>query len=975
MTRTVPDAVLPPSEWNATERAYPALLLHEAFAAQARRTPDAPAVSFRGERLTYEELDDRADELAGRLSRLGAAPNTLVAVCMGRSIEMVVALYAILKSGAAYVPVDPEYPTERIAFMLADTVAPIILTQERLIDRAQGTTATVIPVDATHRQDVTNSPTAPSMASLDDLAYVIYTSGSTGQPKGAMISHRAIANRIFWMQEAFGLTADDRVLQKTPYSFDVSVWEFFWPLLFGAELVIAEPGGHRDTMYLARTIQECAITTIHFVPSMLQLFLENPRASACTSLRRVICSGEALPRALQDRFFARLDAGLHNLYGPTEAAVDVTAWACDPASRLPFVPIGTPVANTQIHILDTDLHPVPVGTSGELYIGGTQVGLGYLGRPELTRERFLDDPFSDRAGARLYRTGDLARYLPDGNIEFLGRSDYQVKIRGFRVELGEIEAAIEAIEGVRQTAVVARERSSGDLELVAYVSHADGDDLPIELLRRRLGERLPEYMVPTTFVPIERFPLTSSGKVDRKQLPAPVRRRPQLGEPYVAPRSELEKFVAETWQEILDLDAVGVNDRFFELGGTSLQAARFVNHMQIALGESIFIVTLFSAPSVAAYSTFLETQYPAAVARLLGDEAPVTDGGPLRAPITEDDLSRFRSLVPALGHVPHDLDPKNPPAIFILSPPRSGTTLLRIMLAGHGDLFSASELQLLGFETLKERASAYSGRFRGWLDGAIRAVMEVKGQDADGAKRIIQASEAEGLTTKEFYRRLQGWVEPRILVDKSPSYAMDPVALEKAEADFDGARYIHLVRHPLAMIDSFVRHHMDQVLYLREHPYDPRQLAELVWVHSHRTIARFLEGVPRDRWVRLRFEQLVQEPRPQMEALCAQLDLRYDPAVLQPYDGLEDKMVDGVYPESAPMGDPGFLAHGGIDPSVAKPGGEADGWKLLGQPTLELAASLGYDHAPGPTQDRRVSRSSLARQREARRTGRDRNRD
>ena len=390
MTRALPDAVLPPSEWNATDRAYPALPLHEAFSAQARRTPDAPALSFRGERLTYKELDARADELAGRLSRLGAAPNTLVVVCMERSLEMVVALYAVLMSGAAYVPVDPEYPTERIAFMLADTAAPILLTQERLLDRVQGTAATVIPVDVAPTPDVTSSRAALSRAGLDDLAYVIYTSGSTGQPKGAMISHRAIANRIFWMQDAFGLTTDDRVLQKTPFSFDVSVWEFFWPLLFGAELVVAEPGGHRDTGYLARTIEATGITTIHFVPSMLQLFLEDPgpahaRASVGSSAAARPCPGRS--RTVSSRGWTQ---SLHNLYGPTEAAVDVTAWACDPASRLPFVPIGKPVANTQMHILDTNLHPVPVGTAGELYIGGTQVGLGYLGRPELTSERFLD---------------------------------------------------------------------------------------------------------------------------------------------------------------------------------------------------------------------------------------------------------------------------------------------------------------------------------------------------------------------------------------------------------------------------------------------------------------------------------------------------------------------------------------------------------------------------------------------------------
>jgi amino acid adenylation domain-containing protein len=354
-----------------------------------------------------------------------------------------------------------------------------------------------------------------------------------------MISHRAISNRINWMQEAYGLTADDRVLQKTPFSFDVSVWEFFWPLLFGAQLEIAEPGGHRDTSYLARTIIERQVTTIHFVPSMLQLFLDDPQAGFCTSLRRVICSGEALPRALQDRFYQRLDAGLHNLYGPTEAAVDVTAWTCDPESELPFVPIGRPIANTQIHILDPDMRPVVVGTAGELHIGGVQVAQGYLNRPQLTAERFVDDPFSDVPGARLYKTGDLARDLPDGAIEFLGREDYQVKIRGSRVELGEVEAALEAIAGIRQAIVVAHERPIGDLELIAYVSSAGAEGPACDDIRARLAARLPEYMIPSMVVPVEAFSLSSNGKIDRKALSAPGRFRPQLDAPYTAPRTAL----------------------------------------------------------------------------------------------------------------------------------------------------------------------------------------------------------------------------------------------------------------------------------------------------------------------------------------------------------------------------------------------------------------------------------------------------
>jgi amino acid adenylation domain-containing protein len=962
---------LPPPDWNRTDRAYPVATLHEAFEAQAARTPDAPALRFREATLTYRELNHRADELAALLRELGAGPGTLTAVCMERSLEMVVALYGTLKAGSAYVPIDPDYPAERVAFMLGDTDAPILLTQAALTGRFVGARATVVAIDEERALPTPIRSTAVGRsAGLDDLAYVIYTSGSTGQPKGAMNTHRAVSNRIQWMQDAFGLTAQDRVLQKTPFSFDVSVWEFFWPLLFGAELVIAEPGGHRDSGYLADVIVDREITTIHFVPSMLQLFLDDPRASECASLRRVICSGEALPKAAQDRFFRRLDAELHNLYGPTEAAVDVTWWACDPASDLTFVPIGKPIANTQIHIVDEDMRPTPVGTAGELLIGGVQVGQGYLNRPELTAERFIDDPFSDRQGAHLYRTGDLARWMPDGNIEFLGRADFQVKIRGFRVELGEIEAALEASDGVRQAIVVARERSSGDLELVAYVSRTEGNDATDDDLRTRLLARLPAYMVPTTFVAIEQFPLSPNGKVDRKALPDPPRIRPDLGTPYAPPRSALERLVAAKWERNLELDSVGVHDRFFELGGTSLQAARFVNEMQSELGESIFVVSLFAAPSVAEYAAFLEDQYPAAVARLVGTGEPASVRPVSSAAVSEADVERLGAAVPPLRADGVEQGDRNPPAMFILSPPRSGTTLLRIMLAGHRDLFAASELQLLGFSTLAQRAAAYTGRFSGWLDGAIRTVMEVEGLSADDAKAYMEGAAAEGLTTKQFYRRLQASVEPRILVDKSPSYALDPAALRKAEADFDGALYIHLVRDPAAMVHSFERHHMDQILYLDEHPFSPRQLGELVWTLSHRNIVEFLDGVPQERRVRLRFEDLVTDPIGRMETLCTSLGLSFDPAVAQPYEALDAKMVDGVYPESAPMGDPGFLAHGRIDPSTAVPPNGSGPSTPLGEPTRELAAAFGYDVASAGASDRRPRLDALARQRELRRAGR-----
>jgi amino acid adenylation domain-containing protein len=897
---------------------------------------------------------------------------------MERSIELVVALYGILKAGSAYVPIDPENPTDRIAFTLADAGASIVLTESRLTSRLPDGRARMVEMDAAAERlaELTTNP--GSRAGLDDLAYVIYTSGSTGQPKGVMIEHRSLANQLSWMQETYRLTPSDRVLLKTPYTFDVSIWEFFWPLLYGAELVVADPGGHRDSTYLARTIMEHDITTVQFVPSMLQLFLEDALAGGCKSLTRVISIGEALPKALQDRFFDQIDAELYNLYGPTETTVGVTAWTCERDSDLRFVPIGKPMGNTRTHILDAAMRPIPIGDVGELYLGGIQVGRGYLNRPELTAERFVEDQFSNGDGARLYKTGDLARYMPDGNIEFLGRTDFQVKIRGFRVELGEIEATLESIAGVRQAVVIARERTSGEHELVAYLVHSLGLGLPVDDLRRELGDKLPDYMIPSRFIGMDRIPLTSSGKVDRKTLPAPARGRPDLRTPYALPRTPMERLVAERWRQILDLDKVGIHDRFFELGGTSLQAARFVNQMRSELQESIFVITLFSAPSVAEYAAFLEADYPEAAARLVGLEkseirASSRPGLIQRAPLSEADITRFGQVIRARrDSQPGDAD-RNPPAIFILSPPRSGTTLLRVMLAGHRQLFAASELQLLGFSTLEERAAAYSGRFSGWLEGTIRTLMEVHGISAEDAMAAMDAAESEGLTTRQFFRRLQEAVHPRLLVDKSPSYALDPAALRAAELEFDGARYIHLIRHPVTMIRSFERLHMEQVLYLDEHPFSPRRLAELVWTVSHRNITEFLDTVPRDRWFRLRFEDLVREPRPRMEALCAGIGLDFDPSLLQPYTGLEDKMIDGVHAESAPMGDPGFLAHRRIDPAAAElPSETAD----LGDVTWDLAERLGYsrpapdDHQLDGSRGRHSRLDLLARQRELRRGAR-----
>ncbi|MDJ0574306.1 MAG: amino acid adenylation domain-containing protein [Xenococcaceae cyanobacterium MO_234.B1] len=465
-------------DWNNTEVDYPLdQCLNQLFENQVEKTPDAIAVVFEGKLLTYQQLNQQANQLAHYLEHLEIGPEVLVGICLERSLEMVVGLLGILKAGGAYIPLDPGYPKDRLGYMLSDSQVPIVLTSKTAAPALPTSDAQLVYLDADWQAIAKSSQDNPiSSVNSENLAYTLYTSGSTGKPKGAMNNHRGIVNRLLWMQDRYQLTASDSVLQKTPFSFDVSIWEFFWPLLAGARLVIARPDGHKDSAYLVRLIIQESITTLHFVPSMLQIFLEEPTLDQCHSLKRVICSGEALPVVLRDRFFDRLDAELHNLYGPTEAAIDVTFWQCQRDRNVTSIPIGRPIANTQIYILDSELQPVPIGESGELHIGGVGVGRGYLNRPELTAQKFIDNPFSDRAGSRLYKTGDLARYLPDGNIEYIGRIDHQVKIRGFRIELGEIEAACYQYPEVREAVVIAREDTPGEKRLVAYVVPKERDD-------------------------------------------------------------------------------------------------------------------------------------------------------------------------------------------------------------------------------------------------------------------------------------------------------------------------------------------------------------------------------------------------------------------------------------------------------------------------------------------------------------------
>ncbi|MEU6562780.1 amino acid adenylation domain-containing protein [Nocardia nova] len=604
--------------WNATTAPVRPGTLSDLFGAQARATPDAIALEFEGATLTYAELRRRADRLARILIERGAGPDTVVGLALRRSLDLVVGMYAIVRAGAAYLPIDPDHPAERTAHIL-DQAAPLCVLAAGRDEAALTARVPVLDladIDLDSPDPVADAPItdADRRAPLrgEHLAYVLFTSGSTGKPKGVGITHAAIVNRLTWMQHRYPLDGTDAVLQKTPATFDVSVWEFFWPLQIGARLVIAAPDGHRDPAYLARVIAECGITTAHFVPSMLSVFVTDTDVRDCGGLRRVFCSGEALPAATVRDFHALLpgagSAGprLHNLYGPTEAAVDVTHWTCAPENDV--VPIGAPVWNTQVYVLDDMLRPVAPGAVGELYLAGVQLARGYLGRSALTADRFVANPFTP--GARMYRTGDLVRWrmgpIPPAGadstvppaLEYLGRSDFQVKIRGQRIELGEVEAAMLADPRVARAVCVAHTGTAGD-ELVGYVVAAPGHEVDGAEVVAGLRGALPGYMVPAVVVVLDELPLSANGKIDRKALPAPELPARRGGTGFVEPRTPAERRLADIVAEVLGCEAVGVEDNFFDLGGNSLSAARAVARMNAAFGAGLTIRDLFESPTVA----------------------------------------------------------------------------------------------------------------------------------------------------------------------------------------------------------------------------------------------------------------------------------------------------------------------------------------------------------------------------------------
>ncbi len=584
--------------WNVTHRPYPwEGGVHRLMESQVSRTPQRVAVREADQSLTYAQLNADANRLARYLRAQGVKNDMVVGLLMPRSLHLATAILAVLKAGGAYLPIDEDFPEARVRAILQDSRCHFVLTAGRSDLPALLPETEVIDIqDSAERWKEYSAKNLTNEVSGENLAYVIFTSGSTGRPKGVMVTHRALDNHMRWMQETFPLSESDKVFQKTPLSFDASVWEFFAPWIAGGELVLAKPKGHQDVRYLIETIQKEHITILQTVPTLLRLLLEMEDFARCTSLRRVFCGGELLDAALVERFYRRMRAELINLYGPSEACINTTTWKCTQGEDR--VPIGKPIANAENYVLDTELNPCPIGVIGELFIAGAALGRGYIHQPALTAERFIPDPFSSR-GARMYRTGDLARYLPDGAIEFMGRRDFQIKLRGYRIELGEIEALLRSYLGVKDAVVALQGETMETARLVAYIVPQPNVNLSAQDVLAYLRNSLPEYMLPNGVVFLSAFPLTSSGKVDRRALPA------YTGEPVgetdiEEPHNALEKALAILWAQVLGVEQVGRTQSFFDLGGQSLLAMRLAAEIGEMFQVKIPLSMIFEYPSVAA---------------------------------------------------------------------------------------------------------------------------------------------------------------------------------------------------------------------------------------------------------------------------------------------------------------------------------------------------------------------------------------
>ncbi len=900
---------------------------HRIFERQAAKTPQVPALEHGQRALSYEALDRAANALAQRLRSDGVRPDMAVGLYADRSLEMLVGFLGILKAGGTVLPLDATYPSARLRLMMEDSGARAVVAAANAQVGELG--ARVVPIDPRE--------SAPPVRLDDDLtadhlAYIIYTSGSTGTPKGVMLRHAGLSNLVGAMG-VFGARTGSRVVQFLSPGFDAFIQEITMSLMYGATLVLAPMEALRPGAELVETLRNARINVLSAPPSVLALL----PADELKDLVTVCAGGEPLSPELYATW-SRAHT-VFNAYGPTEATVCATLGK--DILRKGDITIGKPIDNVAVYLLDDQLKPVAQGDVGEIFIGGPGVARGYVRRDELTTERFFADPFSVTPKARMYRTGDLARCLDDGSLVFVGRTDDQVKVRGFRIELGEIECALREVPDVSDAAVIARE-VNGSKSLVAFVKSGDRNTSKLETA---IVSRLPGHMVPSMFVFVDALPLAPSGKTDRRALLS-VPLSGSTSHAQVA-STRLERLLVDIWSDTLGIEASDVTANFFEIGGDSLRAAMVTNRLQELLSETVYMTALLDHPTIRALAANLEESYAESVAKMFGGETLAPSAGVGASRITQDDVGALRKLISQASPITHRAEPsrKNPRAVFVLSPPRSGSTLFRVMLAGNRRLFVPQELALLAFETLGS-SNVLSNGFPWMAEALVRTLMEIKQWTVEEAKQYVSSCQEQRMSSKDLFGSIQRWVAPQVLVDKTTLYAVDPKVLDRAEADFEDPYYIHLVRHPCGMIRSFVKARLDQSFFRwPDKPlFSPAQLAELVWQIAHDNIVTFLRRIPESRQCAIRYEDVVSDPRGRMTSLCERLGIPFEDSMTQPYRDADKKMVDGIYKGSVSrqVGDPFFDKHTDIDPAVAEAWRAELSEGALGDRTRELARELGY---------------------------------
>ncbi|MGD8991371.1 MAG: AMP-binding protein [Desulfobacterales bacterium] len=814
---------------------------------------------------------------------------------------------------------DPIYPQKRLQSVIQNSQIQVLLTQDNLLERYATTNCNLVLIDKDwpiiSQQEITN--TADNF-SAENLSHIIFTSGSTGTPKGAMVAHGSLRNNVQSLLARLGISADDVYLQTASIAFTSSLRQLLVPLSVGATVVLATAEQRQNPLALFDLIKKYDVTILDTVATFwenlthalthMDTGLKNHYLT--NKLRLILSSGGELPARVPIRWRTHLDqyTRLVNMYGQTETIGNILVYHIPNPQNIKteIVPLGPPLDNIDVYIMDELMNPVEAGSEGEICIAGPNIARGYINQAELTAEKFIPNPFDNTPGARLYRSGDRGRRSPDSTIEFIGRVDFQINIRGFRIEPSEIETVIKRHPGVSEAVAVARDDSSGDRRLVAYIVSDSNSKPTVGALRGLLDANLPDYMIPSVFVMLDALPRLPNGKIDRRQLPRPEQKRPELGQAYVPPRSELQQYLANIWCDILMLDRVGIYDRFFEVGGTSILAARFVNKLQVELGEFIYIVSVFEAPTIQEYADFLKSHYAHAVARKFKDASALDNAQNIereRVTVTSQiksatiqQMKQYIPSVAASGRQDNAPQIKNPPALFILSPPRSGAMLLRIILAGHPNLFVTHDLQMLGFHTLQERKEALSRNYDKLLEEILRTMQAAMRCNTAKAKRIIEDYESGGTDTREFYKNLQHHIGDKIFVETSSTYALDFKTLLKAEKDFRDACYIHFINHPCSMIRSFLNSRLEQSLYLHKHPFNSQQLAELLWVIGHKNLEDFLGELPEHRQYQCRYEDLMSRPQEMIAALCHRFGLSFFPDLLKP---LENSMTDSMKASTA----------------------------------------------------------------------------